>query len=106
ERLLRLRLLNTGLVSPSGSSASGGGERSPPPGRSLLITAAPYSANIWVQHGPIMSCVKSSTFTPLSGWVALLSLLIPQPSARWHWRPVGRPDRRPLRATVPAACRH
>src|SRR5260370_36906282 len=45
------------------------------PGSSILITSAPRSARIIVQKGPGASLVRSSTFIPLSGGLAMIGLL-------------------------------
>src|SRR3984957_17920385 len=45
------------------------------PGSSTLITSAPRSARIIVQKGPGASLVRSSTFIPLSGGLAMIVLL-------------------------------
>ena len=68
--------------------------RSPWPGRSTLMTVAPWSARIAVHEGPKITCVKSRTRTPSSApprrRLSLAARLRP-------------PDRLPLRRERPGA---
>src|SRR4051812_30023234 len=43
---------------------------------SILITSAPMSASINVQVGPAITCVRSTTFNPVSGPIRVLNVIL------------------------------
>ena len=73
ERLLPLSIVKY-KASASGISRNWLRVTSPDPGRSTLITSAPYHANNWVQAGPACTCVKSMMRIPSNG-LLILNLL-------------------------------
>src|SRR5688572_25370364 len=59
---------------------------SPSPGRSIFITSAPKSANIWLAQGPARTRDRSRTRMWLSGPVIVFSFLMPMLLSRRRWR--------------------
>ena len=82
ERLLPFNIVKYKASAP-GISRNWLRVTSPEPGRSTLMTSAPYQANNWVQAGPACTWVKSIIRIPSNGlvmfvspWVFLICCLI------------------------------
>ena len=65
ERFPRLHTRKSALIPPTETPTQR--PMSPMPGRSTLITSAPWSASSATAYGPVRAIDRSRTFTPASG---------------------------------------